>query len=283
MWFNAVHYGVGRETGRIDLDEVRDVARRERPKLIFCGGTAFPRTIDFPAFAEIADEVGAILAADIAHIAGLVAGGAHPSPVGIADVVTTTTHKTLRGPRGGMILSKAEHAKAIDKAVFPGPPGRPAQPHHRGHRRRAQGGVDRRFKAYAHQIVANAKALAGELSSRGFDLVTGGTDNHLLLIDLTSKDVAGKVAAQALDRAGSWPTTTRSRSTRASPSTPRASASARRRSPAAAWARTEMRQIAGWMDQVVTAAASGDEAVLERVAGEVTDLTKGYPAPGILL
>jgi len=203
LWFNSVRYNVRREDGRIDFDEVRDIARAERPKIIFCGGTAIPRTIDFPRFAEIAREVGAILAADIAHIAGLIAGGAHPSPVGHADVITTTTHKTLRGPRGAMIMSTAEHAKAVDKAVFPGLQGGPHN-HTTAGIAVALGEAARpEFRTYAAQIVANAKALAAALMERGFDLVTGGTDNHLILIDLTNKGIGGKPAAQALDRAGS--------------------------------------------------------------------------------
>src|SRR5437764_382960 len=197
-----IQYGARPATGRVDLDEVRDLAVKEQPKIIFCGGTAIPRTIDFPAFAAIASEVGAILVADIAHIAGLIAGGAHPSPAGHADVITTTTHKTLRGPRGAMIMSKAEHASAVNKAVFPGLQGGP--PNHTtaaiavALHEAAQPG----FRDYAQQVVTNAKALADALLARGYDLVSGGTDNHLILTDLTSKGIGGKPAAQALDRAG---------------------------------------------------------------------------------
>src|SRR5688572_4777034 len=173
-WFNAVHYNVRRDTGRVDMDEVRDLAQKERPKLIFCGGTAIPRTIDFPAFAEIAREVGAVLVADIAHIAGLVAGGAHPSPVGYADIITTTTHKTLRGPRGAMILANEAYAKPIDKAVFPGLQGGPHN-HTTAGIAVALGEAARpEFRDYAAQVVANAAALADELMARGFDLVSGG-------------------------------------------------------------------------------------------------------------
>src|SRR6185437_2144246 len=201
-WFNAVQYGVRRDTGRIDMDEVRDIALRERPKLIFAGGTAIPRTIDFPAFAEIAREAGAVLVADIAHIAGLIAGGAHPSPVGHAEVISTTTHKTLRGPRGAMLMSDEAHAKAIDKAVFPGLQGGPHNHTTAGIAVALREASTPEFRAYAHQIVANAKALATALTERGFDLVSGGTDNHLILVDLTGKDIGGKPAAKALDRAG---------------------------------------------------------------------------------
>src|SRR5690606_30600658 len=182
-WFRPVRYAVRRDTGRVDMDEVRDLARKERPKLIFCGGTAIPRTIDFPAFAEIAREVGAVLVADIAHIAGLIAGGAHPSPVGHAGVITTTTHKTLRGPRGAMILCDEEYAKAVDKAVFPGLQGGPHNHTTAGIAVALHEAAQPAFAAYATQVVANAKALAAALLERGFDLVSGGTDNHLILVD----------------------------------------------------------------------------------------------------
>src|SRR5690606_37316854 len=170
--------------------------------MIICGGTATPRTIDFPAFAEIASEVGALLVADIAHIAGLVAGGAHPSPVGYADVISTTTHKTLRGPRGAMLMATAEHATAIDKAIFPGLQGGPHNHTTAGIAVALHEAAQPSFVEYAHQIVANAKALAAALTEHGFDLVSGGTDNHLILIDLTNKGVEGRPAAKALDRAG---------------------------------------------------------------------------------
>src|SRR4051812_34935089 len=194
-WFNAVQYGVRKDTGRVDLDEVRELALAERPKLIFCGGTAIPRTIDFPAFAEIAREVDAVLVADIAHIAGLVAGGAHPSPVGHAQVISTTTHKTLRGPRGAMLMSTAAHASAIDKAVFPGLQGGPHNHTTAGIAVALHEAAQPAFRTYAAQIVANAGALAAALVERGFDLVSGGTDNHLILVDLTNREVGGKPAA----------------------------------------------------------------------------------------
>jgi glycine hydroxymethyltransferase len=200
-WFRAVQYSVRRDNGLVDLDEVRELAQKERPKIIFCGGTAIPRTIDFEGFAEIAREVDAILVADIAHIAGLIAGGAHPSPVGHADVLSTTTHKTLRGPRGAMLMSTEEHANALDRAVFPGLQGGPHN-HTTAAIAVALGeALQPDFFEYAQQVVENAKALAAGLLAHGFDLVSGGTDTHLLLVDLTSKGVPGKVAAQALDRA----------------------------------------------------------------------------------
>src|SRR5262249_38405237 len=191
-----------RETGRVDMTRVREIALAERPKMILCGGTAIPRTIDFPAFAEIAREVGALLVADIAHIAGLIAGGAHPSPVGHAGVISTTTTKTLRGPRGAMLMCDEEYATAIDKAVFPGLQGGPHNHTTAGIAVALHEAAQPSFKDYAAQIVANAKALAEALVGRGFDLVSGGTDNHLILIDLTNKEIAGKPAAKALDTAG---------------------------------------------------------------------------------
>jgi glycine hydroxymethyltransferase len=282
-WFNPVRYGVRRDTGRIDMDEVRAVALEHRPKLIFCGGTAIPRTIDFPAFAEIAREVGAVLAADIAHIAGLIAGGAHPSPVGHADVISTTTHKTLRGPRGAMLMATSdEHAKALNKAVFPGLQG---GPHNHTTAAiavalREAAGDD--FKTYAHQVVRNAKALADELSARGFELVSGGTDNHLILIDLTSKGVAGKPAAQALDRAG---LETNYNTVPFDPRKPFDPSGLRIGTPSVTsrgMGESEMRQIGAWMDEVVTALAKGEaDDVVGRVHGEVSELTAKFPAPGL--
>ncbi|MGH2759633.1 MAG: serine hydroxymethyltransferase, partial [Actinomycetota bacterium] len=201
-WLRPVQYGVRSDTGRVDLDEVRDLALAERPKVIVCGGTAIPRIIDFEGFATIAAEVEAILLADIAHIAGLVVGGAHPTPVGHAPVITTTTHKTLRGPRGAMILSTAEHAKKIDSAILPGLQGGPHNHTTAAIAVALREAAQPEFRTYIHNVVANAKVLAEELIARGFDLVSGGTDNHLILIDLQSMKIRGKPAAKALDRAG---------------------------------------------------------------------------------
>ena len=279
-WFNAVRYGVTKETGRVDMDEVRDLARAERPKVIFCGGTAIPRTIDFPAFAEIAREVGAVLAADVAHIAGLIAGGAHPSPVGHANVISTTTHKTLRGPRGAMLMSDAEHASALDKAVFPGLQGGPHNHTTAGIAVALKEAATDDFRTYAHNIVANAKALAEALTERGFDLVSGGTDNHLLLIDLTSKNIAGKPAAKALDRAGI------ELNYNSVPFDPRKpfDPSGIRLGTAAITTRgltvEQMPQLAAWIDRVVTAAADGDESVIDATAAEIAELLAAYSMPG---
>ena len=289
-WFRPVHYGVRRETGRVDMDDVREIALRERPKLIICGGTAIPRTIEFAAFAEIAREVGAILLADMAHIAGLVAGGAHPSPVGHADVISTTTHKTLRGPRGAMLLSTAEHAKAIDKAVFPGLQGGPHNHTTAAIAVALKEASQPSFKDYAANVVANAQALGEALMERGFDLVSGGTDNHLLLADLTNKGVTGKIAAKALDAAGielNFNTV---------PFDPRRpfDPSGLRLGAAAVTTRGlgtgHMDAVAGWIDRAVAtgAAAGSREALAEPefagalagVAGEVKDLLSGFPMPG---
>ncbi|MFE9818205.1 serine hydroxymethyltransferase [Streptomyces sp. NPDC005773] len=280
-WFNGVRYGVRRDTGRVDLDEVRDLALAERPKLIFCGGTAVPREIDFAGFAEIAREVGAVLVADIAHIAGLIAGGAHPSPAPHVDVVSTTTHKTLRGPRGAMLLSRAEHARALDRAVFPGLQG---GPHNQttaaiGVALREAAAPD--FRTYAHDVVTNARTLGEELGARGFDLVSGGTDNHLLLIDLTNKDVPGKTAAKALDRAG---IVVNYNTVPYDPRKPFDPSGIRIGTPALTSRgipTSEMATVAAWIDRVVDAARTGDESAVTTVRAEVKALMDGYPAPGL--
>jgi len=279
-WFRSVRYDVGRESGRVDFDQVRDLARAERPKVIFCGGTAIPRTIDFPAFAEIAREVGAVLVADIAHIAGLIAGGAHPSPVGYADVITTTTHKTLRGPRGAMIMSTEEHAKAIDKAVFPGLQGGPHNHTTAGIAVALHEAAQPTFRDYAQQIVRNAQALAAALVERGFDLVSGGTDNHLILVDLASKGIAGKPAAQALDRAG---IELNYNTVPYDPRKPFDPSGIRLGTPALTTrglTEEQMPQVATWMDDAITAAVKDDEAAIAAIAGEVRALLSAYPMPG---
>ncbi len=279
-FFQSVQYGVRKDTGRIDMDEVRDIARRERPLLIWAGGTAYSRHWDFAAFAEIAKEVGARFAVDMAHIAGLVAGGAHPTPVPHADVVTTTTHKTLRGPRGGMILCKQPYASAIDKAVFPGLQGGPHDHTTAGIAVALNEAAQPAFKQYAHSVVANAKVLAAELMARGFHVVSGGTDNHLILLDLTNKNVPGKIAAKALDRAGlelnynSVPYDTRK---------PFDPSGVRLGTPSVTsrgMGEAEMKLIAGWIDRVV---GKPDDETAAKVLAEVLEATRKFPAPGILL
>ncbi|MBQ3390394.1 MAG: serine hydroxymethyltransferase [Firmicutes bacterium] len=202
LYFNFVSYGIDPETEMINFDEVRRIAQECRPKLIVAGASAYPRTIDAKKFKEIADEVGALLMVDMAHIAGLVAGGDHPNPVEHADFVTTTTHKTLRGPRGGVILCKEEYAKAIDKAMFPGLQGGPLMHVIAGKAVCFQEALQPEFKEYSHQIIRNAQAMAEALEKYDFEMVSGGTDNHLVLVKLVNKGITGKVAEKLLDEAG---------------------------------------------------------------------------------
>ncbi len=201
-YFNAESYALDQHTGLLNYDTIREKALACRPKILIAGHSAYPRILDFAKFREIADACGALLLVDMAHFSGLVAGGAHPSPIPYADVVTTTTHKSLRGPRGAMILCKQEHAAAIDKAVFPGLQGGPHNNTTAAIAVALKEAATDGFKQYAAQIVKNAQALASTLMDKGFNLVTGGTDNHLMLIDLTNKGVTGKIAAKALDAAG---------------------------------------------------------------------------------
>ncbi|HXU83546.1 MAG TPA: serine hydroxymethyltransferase [Polyangia bacterium] len=277
-YFQSVQYGVRKDNGLIDYDEVRDLARKEKPALLWAGGTAYSRIWDFAVMADIAKEVGARFAADMAHIAGLIAGGAHPSPVPHADVVTTTTHKTLRGPRGGMILCKKDHAQAIDRAVFPGLQGGPHMATTAGIAVALGEAQKPAFREYAAQIVKNARAIAEELMARGYHVVSGGTDNHLILVDLTSKNVPGKVAAKALDKAGielnynSVPYDTRK---------PFDPSGIRLGSPSITsrgMGVAESKQIAVWMDRVIS---DPSDASTEKVFAEVRELTSKFPAPGI--
>lgn len=200
--YKTVFYGVNKETGYIDMDEVRKLAHEHKPKIIITGASAYPRTIDFKAFSAIAKEVGAYLMADIAHIAGLVATGMHPSPVTYSDFITTTTHKTLRGPRGGVVMCKAEYSKAIDKAIFPGIQGGPLVHVIAAKAVAFKEALSEDFREYQKKVIKNAKTLAEALKKRGFKLVSNGTDNHLMLVDLTNFNITGKEAEEALDRAG---------------------------------------------------------------------------------
>lgn len=278
-YFRAVQYDVRADTGRIDYDMVRDIAKREKPRVIWAGGTAIPRTIDFETFADIARENDAILAADIAHIAGLVAAGCHPSPVGLADVVTTTTHKTLRGPRGAMLMAKAEHASKLDRAVFPGLQGGPHNHTTAAIAVALKEAAQPSFVEYAQQIIANAAVLAEALIARGFDLVSGGTDNHLILIDLRTKNVGGKVAAKALDRAG---IETNFNAVPFDPNPPASPSGLRIGTPAITsrgMGAREMVQIAEWMNQII--AAPQDEALQARTKNEIAEVCAQFPAPGI--
>jgi glycine hydroxymethyltransferase len=274
MLYRAVHYGVN-DAGYIDYDQLRDVARKERPRLILAGASAYPRVIDFEAFAAISREVGAILMVDMAHIAGLVATGFHPSPVAHADIVTTTTHKTLRGPRGGLILCRAEHAKAIDKAVFPGTQGGPLEHVIAAKAVAFREALAPSFKEYCGRIVGNAGALADALSARGYNLVSGGTDNHLMLVDLRNKGLTGKSAEQALDRAG---ITVNKNTVPRETQSPFVTSGIRIGTPAVTtrgMGEGEMRRIAALIDRVLM--AHEDTAVSAAVRREVRALTGAFP------
>jgi glycine hydroxymethyltransferase len=274
-FYSVVAYGVRRDSERIDLDEVRDLARRHRPSLIIAGGSAFPRAIDFRPFADIAREVGATLMADIAHPAGLVAAGLHPSPVGLADFVTTTTHKTLRGPRGGMVMCGPDHAQALDRTVMPGVQGGPLMHVIAAKAVAFKEALTPEWRAYQQQIVRNAGALAEALLVRGYRLVTGGTDTHLLLVDLSPRDVTGKAAQEALDRA--WITVNKNTipfETRS----PMVTSGIRLGTPAVTtrgMAEPEMGVIAELIDQVLS--NLGSAAVEARVRGRVQELTGRFP------
>ncbi len=277
-FFRSVSYGVRQDTGTIDYDQVRALARKERPRILWAGGTAVPRIIDFAAFYDIAKEVGAIFVADIAHISGLVAGGAHPSPVAMADVVSTTTHKTLRGPRGGMLLCKDNHAKAIDRAVFPGLQGGPHN-HTTAALAIALGeALTEDFSVYAHQIVKNAKALAQGLMEHGFSLVSGGTDNHLILCDVTPKGCTGKPLAIALEAAGivlnynSVPFDVRKPF---DPSGIRIGTSA---VTTRGMQEKDMAQIAAWISQVAT--DTQNTQLHKTIASDVQNFCSNFPLPG---
>ena len=280
-YFKSVQYTVRPDTQLIDYEQVRSLAKEHRPKMLWAGATAYPRIIDFAAFAEIAREVDALFVADISHIAGLVAGGVHPSPVPHAEVVTTTTHKTLRGPRGGMILSRKTHAKAINSAVFPGLQGGPHNHTTAAIAVALKEASTPDFASYARQIVENAKALAASLLSRGFVLVSGGTDNHLILIDLTNKGIPGKVAAQALDRAG---LVANYNTVPFDPRKPFDPSGLRLGTPSVTsrgMKAPEMELIAGWMEKIT--ANPADEALQARTTEEVAELCARFPAPGVPL
>jgi glycine hydroxymethyltransferase len=273
--YAIVPYGVRKDTERIDLDQVRDLARQHRPKLVIAGGSAFPRAIDFKPFREIADEVGAALMADIAHPAGLVAAGLHPSPVPYADFVTTTTHKTLRGPRGGMVMCRAAYAKDLDRTVLPGIQGGPLM-----HVIAAKAVAFREaqapeWRAYQRQIVANAHALAEALMARGHRLVSGGTDTHLMLVDLTPRSITGKDAQEGLDRA--WITVNKN-GIPFDTKGPMVTSGIRIGTPAVTtrgMKEPEMVAIAACIDRVLT--GLGNDAVEAAVRTEVAELTGRFP------
>ena len=273
VW-RAVHYGVDPATGRIDYDALRDQAKRDRPRLIVAGGSAYPRVIDFAAFRSIADEIDAFFLVDMAHFAGLVAGGAHPSPVPFADVVTSTTHKTLRGPRAGLILSRADYARRVDKSVFPGAQGGPML-HAIASKAVAFGeALTSDFQAYAHATVANARTIAEALGGYGFDLVSGGTDTHLMLVDLRSKELTGKAAESILERAG---IIVNKNTIPNDPESPFVTSGIRLGTPAMTTrglGRPEMEHIAEMINRALT---HPDEATLAAVRDDVNELTEAFP------
>ena len=277
--YHAVQYEVDRDTHLIDLNRVEALARKERPKMIICGGTAYPRTWDFAGFSQIAKAVGAVLVADIAHIAGLVVGGAHPHPFPHAEIVTTTTHKTLRGPRGGMILSQGRFASELDRAVFPGLQGGPHNHTTAGIAVALHEAATDEFRRYAHQIVANAKALAAALEERGLRLISGGTDNHMMLIDVTPRGINGKPAARALNQAG---IECNYNTIPFDPRKPMDPSGLRIGTPSVTsrgMKEKDMSAIAGWIDRVIDAA--DDESVLKSIRAEVREFCAQFPAPGI--
>jgi len=272
--FRAVQYGVREDTGRIDYDEVRAIATAERPRLLIAGGSAYARVIDFPAMRAIADEVGATFVVDMAHFAGLVAAGLHPSPVPHAHIVTTTTHKTLRGPRGGLILCRADLAKAVDKQVFPGTQGGPLE-HVIAAKAVALGEASQpEFKEYAGAVIRNAQALAAALVERGYAIVSGGTDTHLMLVDLRPKQLTGKEAEQLLDRAG---ITVNKNTIPGDPQSPFVTSGIRLGTPAVTtrgFSEVEMSRVAQLIDDVLT---KKDEETLSRVKQDVRELTDAFP------
>jgi len=274
LLYHAIHYGV-KEDGRIDYKAMKEIARREKPKMIIAGASAYARIIDFEPFAEVAREIGAKFVVDMAHIAGLVATGFHPSPIPHADAVTTTTHKTLRGPRGGLILCKEEHAKAIDKAMFPGTQGGPLEHVIAAKAVALKEALDPSFTDYCRQIIANAQALAGSLASAGFDIVSGGTDNHLMLVDLRNRGLTGKVAEKALDAAG---ITVNKNTVPKETQSPFVTSGIRIGTPAVTtrgMREAEMKEIAGFIDRVLT--APEDASIARAISAEVRDLTSRFP------
>jgi glycine hydroxymethyltransferase len=274
-WYKIVAYNVDKETHLLNYDEIKKQAIAEKPKLIQCGYTAYPRLIDFKAFREICDESGAYLMADIAHIAGLIAGGVHPSPVPYADVVTTTTHKTLRGPRGAIILCKKQYAEKIDKAVFPGLQGGPLEHVIAAKAVCFKEAMQPSFKEYAKQIVKNAKALADELMGQGFKLVSGGTDNHLILMDLTNKGITGKEAQEVLDSVG---ITANKNTIPYDTQKPFITSGLRLGTPALTtrgMKESEMKEVGVMIAKVL--GNKGDSAILEKVRAEVKALAERFP------
>lgn len=276
-WYNTIGYGLDPKTERIDYDGIARLAREHKPKLLLAGASAYPRIIDFDRIAEIAQEVGAIYFVDMAHVAGLVAGGKHPNPVPVADFVTTTTHKTLRGPRGGVVLCKSNWAKKLDSAVFPGLQGGPLEHVIAGKAVCFGEALRDDFKVHAGQVIANAQALAEELTRAGFRLISGGTDNHLILIDMTSKGLTGKVAENALGRAG---ITVNKNLIPFDARRPLDPSGIRMGTPALTtrgMKEDAIRRVAAWIVEVLE--APEDKAIAERVRGEIREFAQDFPVP----
>lgn len=289
-FYNSVQYHAGKD-GYIDIDEMYKLAKEHKPKLIVTGGSAYPRVYEWAKYKEVADSVGAYLLADMSHVAGLVAGGVYPSPIGIADVVTTTTHKTLRGPRGAIILAngnpsnplkKPERTREnipslIDRAIIPGLQGGPHNHQTAGIAVALKEAMQPEFKVYAKQVMENAQVLAAELTNKGFELVTGGTDSHLLLLDLTKKNVSGKEAEKALGRAG---ITVNKNTIPFDPRSPFDPSGIRLGTPALTtrgMKADEMKQIAGWIDKAVT--HPNDEKLLNALSNEIKEFALAFPLP----
>jgi len=278
-YFNAQSYELDPETGLLNYDSIRAKAKAVRPKILIAGHSAYPRILDFAKFREIADEVGALFMVDMAHFSGLVAGGVHPSPVPYADVVTTTTHKSLRGPRGAMILCREQYAQAIDKAVFPGVQGGPHDNTTAAIAVALKEAASESFREYARQVVKNAKALADALMAKGFTLITNGTENHLMLVDLTNKNISGKKAAKALDKAGIVLNYNAVPFDKRKPFDP---SGIRMGTPALTsrgFKEKEMLMVSDFIDEVI--ADSENESHLQRIAAEVKELCRDFPAPGL--
>ena len=274
-FFNVIQYGVKKETEIIDFEELRKLAREHQPKMIIAGASAYPRIMEYEPFREICDEVGAYLVADIAHIAGLIIAGLHPSPIPVADFVTTTTHKTLRGPRGGMIMCKKKYAKELDREVMPGIQGGPLMHIIAAKAVALKEAMEPDFKEYQKQIVKNAKAMAEALMEEGLELVSGGTDTHLILVKLFNKNLTGKVVEETLDRAG---ITVNKNTVPFDPQKPFVTSGIRLGTPALTtrgMKEPEMQQIAKWIVEIIDNIEN--EEICERVRGEVIDLCKGFP------
>jgi glycine hydroxymethyltransferase len=279
-YFKVVSYGVRKEDERIDLDEVRDIALRERPKLIVAGATAYSRIWDFAAFRSIADEIGAIFVVDAAHFIGLVAGGAHPNPVEHADVVTCTTHKTLRGPRGAMIMCKEQHASAIDKSVFPGWQGGPMMHAIAAKAVAFAEAASDEFKAYAEQVVRNADAMAETFTEEGLRIVSGGTDNHLMLVDLRPVQLTGKVAEARLDEVG---ITANKNAIPYDPEKPFIASGLRIGTPAVTTTGMKEDEVRTIARLIATALKDDSESAKESVRSAVKDLTERFrPYPDVV-